>query len=208
MLTRVDEVMAAGIRNIEWDAVELPSQFMENWCYQRDTVHAISGHVDTGEPLPDALFEKLEAARTYRAGSAMLRQVYFARTDMELHRAHRTGDGESAFDVQRRIAQSTTVMPPLPEDRFLCSFGHIFGGGYAAGYYSYKWAEVLSADAFAAFEEAGLDDDAALRETGRRFRDSVLALGGSRPPMEVFRDFRGREPSPDALLRHSGLAPG
>jgi len=208
MLTRVDEVMASGIRNIEWDAVELPSQFMENWCYQRDTVSAISGHVDTGEPLPDALFEKLEAARTYRAGSDMLRQIYFARTDLALHQARRHSAGQSAFDIQRHIAETTTVMPPLPGDRFLCSFGHIFGGGYAAGYYSYKWAEVLSADAFAAFEEAGLEDEQALHDTGRRFRDTVLALGGSRSPMDVFRAFRGREPRPEALLRHSGLATG
>jgi oligopeptidase A len=208
MLTRVDEVMASGIRNIEWDAVELPSQFMENWCYQRETVRAISGHVYTGEPLPDALFAKLEAARTYRAGSDMLRQLYFALTDLALHHGYDPGRDESAFDVQRRIAQTTTVLPPLPEDRFLCSFGHIFAGGYAAGYYSYKWAEVLSADAFAAFEEAGLDDPAAVAATGRRFRDTVLALGGSLAPMEVFRAFRGREPSPDALLRHSGLAGG
>ena len=132
----------------------------------------------------------------------MLRQLYFALTDLELHLPDREG---TAFDVQRRVSERTTVLPPLPEDRFLCSFGHIFAGGYAAGYYSYKWAEVLSADAFAAFEEAGLDDEAELRRTGARFRDTVLALGGSIAPMEVFTRFRGREPSPDALLRHSGL---
>jgi len=205
MLTRVDYGMAAGIRNIEWDAVELPSQFMENWCYHRATLKAITRHVDSGETLPDELYEKLVAARTYRAGSDMLRQLYFALTDLELHSAERP-EGETAFDVQRRIAETTTVLPPLAEDRFLCSFGHIFAGGYAAGYYSYKWAEVLSADAFAAFEEAGLDDEASQRETGSRYRETVLALGGSRPPMEVFRAFRGREPTPDALLRHSGLA--
>jgi len=205
MLTRVDEVLAAGIRNIEWDAVELPSQFMENWCYDRETLRAISSHVDTGESLPDDLYEKLCAARTYRAGSGMLRQLYFAMTDLALHARSAAGDGRSAFEIQREVAARTTVLPPLPEDRFLCSFGHIFAGGYAAGYYSYKWAEVLSADAFGAFEDAGLDDEAAVRETGRRFRDTVLACGGSRPPMEVFVDFRGREPSPEALLRHSGL---
>jgi oligopeptidase A len=125
---------------------------------------------------------------------------------MALHHLHDPEQGESAFDIQRRIAETTTVIPPLPEDRSLCSFGHIFAGGYAAGYYSYKWAEVLSADAFAAFEEAGIDDESAVADTGRRFRDTVLALGGSRPPMEVFRAFRGREPSPAALLRHSGLS--
>ncbi|HEM46475.1 MAG TPA: M3 family peptidase, partial [Alphaproteobacteria bacterium] len=147
----------------------------------------------------------LKAARTYRAGSNMLRQLYFALTDLALHTRYVPGHDESAFDVQRAVAARTTVLPPLPEDRFLCSFGHIFAGGYAAGYYSYKWAEVLSADAFGAFEEAGLDDDAAVRAAGRRFRETVLAEGGSRAPMEVFREFRGREPTPDALLRHSGL---
>jgi oligopeptidase A len=132
----------------------------------------------------------------------MLRQLYFGFTDLELHR----GAQADAFDVQRRVSAATTVLPPLEEDRSLCSFSHIFSGGYAAGYYSYKWAEVLSADAFAAFEEAGLDDAAALRETGRRYRDTVLGLGGSQAPMEVFVAFRGREPSPQALLRHSGLS--
>ena len=206
MLTQVDYGMAAGIRNVEWDAVELPSQFMENWCYHRDTLMGMSGHVDTGEPLPEALYQKLLAARHYRSGSAMLRQLYFGFMDMELHaRYDPTGD-ETVFDVQRRIAAKTTPLLPLSEDRFLCSFGHIFAGGYAAGYYSYKWAEVLSADAFAAFEESGLDDERALEETGRRYRDTVLALGGSRHPMEVFQAFRGREPSTEALLRHSGLA--
>lgn len=206
MLTRVEFGLASGIRNIEWDAVELPSQFMENWCYHRDTLIGLSSHFETGEPLPDALFDKIEAARTFRAGSAMLRQLYFATMDLALHRGDLERAGESIFDVQRRISESTTVLPPLPEDRFLCSFGHIFAGGYAAGYYSYKWAEVLSADAFSAFEEAGLDDEQGVAETGRRFRDTVLALGGGTPPMEVFQAFRGRAPSADALLRHSGLA--
>jgi oligopeptidase A len=207
MLTRVEYGLASGIRNIEWDAVELPSQFMENWCYHRATLVGLSRHVDTGEPLPDALFEKLEAARTFRAGTRMLRQLYFASMDLELHRRDLAASGESIFDVQRRVAERTTVLPPLPEDRFLCSFGHIFAGGYAAGYYSYKWAEVLSADAYSAFEEAGLDDPKAIAETGQRFRDTVLSLGGGAAPGEVFRSFRGREPSPEALLRHSGLAP-
>ena len=205
MLTTVDEPMAAGIRNVEWDAVELPSQFMENWCYHRETLLGLSGHVETGERLPDELFEKIVAARTFRAGSDMLRQLYFGFLDLALHHGSDPDSGESPEDVQRRIAKRTTVIPPIPEDRFLCSFGHIFAGGYAAGYYSYKWAEVLSADAFAAFEEAGLDDERAVRETGRRFRETVLALGGSRHPLEVFRAFRGRDPSTDALLRHAGL---
>jgi oligopeptidase A len=205
MLTAVERPLAAGIRNVEWDAVELPSQFMENWCYHRETLLGLSRHVDTGEPLPDELFEKLRAARTFRAGSDMLRQLYFAFLDLELHRRWNPEGGESVFDVQRRVAARTTVLPPLPEDRFLCGFTHIFSGGYAAGYYSYKWAEVLSADAFSAFEEAGLEDPRAVAETGRRFRDTVLALGGSRHPMEVFKAFRGREPSTAALLRQAGL---
>jgi oligopeptidase A len=207
MLTRVDYGLASGIRNVEWDAVELPSQFMENWCYHWDTLRGLSRHVDTGESLPRELFDKLKAARTYRAASDMLRQLYFGFTDLELHHTHRP-ESEDAFELQRRVASKTTVMPPLDEDRFLCSFGHIFAGGYAAGYYSYKWAEVLSADAFAAFEEAGLDDEAAVSDTGRRYRDTVLALGGSAAPMEVFKAFRGREPRTDALLRHSGLEAG
>jgi len=207
MLTRVDYGLASGIRNVELDAVELPSQFMENWMYQRETIRDTSAHVDSGEPLPDRLFEKIRAARTYRAGSAMLRQLYFGFTDLELHARFQPGGPETPFEVQRRVAEKTTVLPPLPEDRFLCSFGHIFAGGYAAGYYAYKWAEVLSADAFAAFEEAGLDDPVAVAETGRRYRDTVLALGGSRPPMDVFREFRGRDPSTEPLLRHSGLSP-
>ena len=136
----------------------------------------------------------------------MLRQLYFATMDLALHREDLAASDTTVFDVQRAVAAKTTVLPPLPEDRFLCSFGHIFAGGYAAGYYSYKWAEVLSADAFAAFEEAGLDDATTVAETGRRFRETVLALGGGAPPMEVFQAFRGRAPSPDALLRHSGLA--
>jgi oligopeptidase A len=136
----------------------------------------------------------------------MLRQLGFALLDLELHHRYDPDGPESPFDVQRRLAAVTSVLPPLPDDRFLCGFNHIFAGGYAAGYYSYKWAEVLSADAFGAFEEAGLDDPAAVRATGRRYRDTVLALGGSMSPMEVFKAFRGREPTTAALLRHAGLA--
>ena len=206
MLTRVDHGLASGIRNIEWDAVELPSQFMENWCYHRDTLLGLSAHVESGEPLPDALFEKIAKARTYRAGSVMLRQLYFAMLDLALHRDPEIPTRERIFALQAEIAARTTLIPPLAEDRFLCSFGHIFAGGYAAGSDSYKWAEVLSADAFGAFEEAGLDDAGAVARTGRRFRETVLALGGSVAPMQVFESFRGRAPTPEALLRQSGLA--
>jgi oligopeptidase A len=205
MLTKVDYPDAAGITGVEWDAVELPSQFMENWCYHRPTLMGLTAHVETGAPLPEHLFQKLCQARTFRAGSDMLRQLMLGMTDMALHTTFNPEGAESVFDVQRRVMQQTSVLPMFAEDRFLCSFQHIFSGGYAAGYYSYKWAEVLSADAFAAFEEAGLDDEEAIRAIGRRFRDTILALGGSRHPMEIFREFRGREPNPAALLRHRGL---
>jgi oligopeptidase A len=206
MLTRIDRDGAAGINGIEWDAVELPSQFMENWCYHRPTLLGLSGHWETGEPLPDAMFERILSARAYRAGSDMLRQLHFGLTDIALHNGYDPARDGTPFDVQKRVAERTTVLPPLPEDRFLCSFTHIFSGGYAAGYYSYKWAEVLSADAFAAFEEAGVDDERALRETGRRFRRTILEMGGSRHPMDVFVAFRGRQPTTAALLRHADLA--
>ncbi len=206
MLTRVDDGRASGIRNVEWDAVELPSQFMENWCYHRPTLLSLGKHYETGEPLPEHYYQKLIAARTYMSGSVMLRQIHFSWVDLELHHRYQPGGGETPAQVRRRIAEKTTVLPPLEEDAFLCAFGHIFAGGYAAGYYSYKWAEVLSADAFAAFEEAGLEDEQQIAEVGHRFRDTVLALGGSQHPMKVFEAFRGREPNTAALLRHNGLA--
>jgi oligopeptidase A len=206
MLTTVDYSGAAGINNVEWDAVELPSQFMENWCYHRETLLKLARHYETGEPLPDDLFQKILAARNFMTGSAILRQVNFGWLDIELHHRYQPGGEETIWDVRDRLAATTTVLKPLPEDAFLCAFGHIFAGGYAAGYYSYFWAEVLSADAFAAFEEVGLEDDQAIIETGRRFRDTVLSLGGSQHPMEVFVSFRGRQPSTQALLRHRGLA--
>ncbi|MEZ6039071.1 MAG: M3 family metallopeptidase [Planctomycetaceae bacterium] len=205
MLTTVDYRDAAGISGVEWDAVELPSQFMENWCYHRPTLMGMAVHYETGETLPEDLFQKICSAKNYRAASMMLRQLSLGMTDMELHAAYKPDGEESPFDIERRIAERTSLLPPLPENRFLCSFQHIFAGGYSAGYYSYKWAEVLSADAFAAFEEAGLDNETAVSETGHRFRDTVLAQGGSRHPMDIFRDFRGREPNAAALLRHCGL---
>lgn len=205
MMTTVDYPDAAGISGVEWDAVELPSQFMENWCYHKPTLLGMTAHFETGAPLPEDLFEKICAARTYRSGTQMLRQLQFGMMDMELHGRFDSEGNETVFDVQRRISLKTSVLPMLEGDRSLCAFSHIFAGGYAAGYYSYKWAEVLSADAFSAFEEAGLDNKQAVAETGRRFRDTVLSLGGSRHPMEIYKEFRGREPNTDALLRHSGL---
>ncbi|WP_255107878.1 M3 family metallopeptidase [Synechococcus sp. RedBA-s] len=206
MLTTVERPQAAGINHVEWDAVELPSQFMENWCYDRSTLLGMARHWQTAEPLPEAEFAKLLAARTFMGGSATLRQVHFALVDLRLHSVWTPGSGLSPEDLRRQIAATTTVLAPIPEDAFLCAFGHIFAGGYSAGYYSYKWAEVLSADAFSAFEEVGLEDEPAVQSTGRRFRDTVLSLGGSRSPAEVFEAFRGRAPSPEALIRHSGLA--
>lgn len=207
MLTTVEHGDAAGINNVEWDAVELPSQFMENWCYDKATLDAFAKHFETGQPLPDELFAKIQAAKNFQAGMGMIRQLYFGAMDMYMHSEQFDPYGSrSVFEVQQELANKYTVLPPLTQDRFLCSFGHIFAGGYSAGYYSYKWAEVMSADAFAAFEEVGLDNDAAVRQTGRRFRDTVLAKGGGQHPAVVYTAFRGRDPSPSALLRHSGLA--
>ena len=205
MLTTIDHAGAAGINNVEWDAVELPSQFMENWCYDRPTLFGMAKHYETGETLPEEYYQKLVAAKNYMSGSAMLRQLHFGMLDMELHSNYEPGGAETPSDVRDRLAKTTSVLQPIPEDNFLCAFGHIFAGGYAAGYYSYKWAEVLSADAFAAFEEAGLSDEQAVKSVGKRFKDTVLSLGGSLHPMEVFESFRGREPQTEALLRHSGL---
>ena len=205
MLTTVERPQAAGINGVEWDAVELPSQFMENWCYDHATLMGMARHWQSGEALPEAEFRKLLAARTFMGGAATLRQVHFALVDLKLHSQWHPGSGQSPEELRRQIAANTTVLAPIDEDAFLCSFGHIFAGGYAAGYYSYKWAEVLSADAFSAFEEVGLENEEQIRETGRRFRDTVLSLGGSLDPKQVFEAFRGRQPSSEALIRHSGL---
>ena len=205
MLATIDYGMASGISNVEWDAVEIASQFMENWCYDRGTLKGLARHYETDEPLPDEIIDRLLGARTFREGSNTLRQVNFGLLDMELHEHFDPEGTDTILDVQRRIDAETLILPSLEEDRFFCSFSHIFAGGYAAGYYSYKWSEVLSADAFSAFEEAGLENDGEMRRLGRRFRDTFLALGGSRHPMDVFRDFRGREPTTDALLRQGGL---
>jgi oligopeptidase A len=212
MLTTAQEGDVAGINGVEWDAVELPSQFMENWCYDRHTIYGFAKHYATGEPLPEDMFNKLCEQKTFNAGMMACRQLLFGQLDMELHSnfdpvAAEKGEGESIFDVQRRMAEKySPYNMPIDEDRFLCAFNHIFGGGYAAGYYSYKWAEVMSADAFGAFEDVGLDNEEEVKKVGRKFRETVLSLGGGVPPMDVFKEFRGREPNPEALLRHNGLA--
>jgi len=205
MLTMVDYAEVSGLGGVEWDAVELASQFMENWCYHKETLLGMTQHVESGEPLPDDLYEKIVASRNFRAGSLMLRQLEFGKTDMLLHSSFDPNGSETVFDVHRLVSSDMSVLQPLPEDRFLCGFSHIFAGGYAAGYYSYKWSEVLSADAFGAFEEVGLTDEAKVKALGRKFRDTILASGGGRHPMELFKDFRGREPDTEALLRQTGL---
>ncbi len=206
MLSTVEDAPASGVGNVEWDAVELPSQFMENWCYDHATLMGLSCHIETGEQLPETLFEKIIASRTYRAGSGVLRQLFFSVLDMELHARLEDCDVDTIDAAKARIEKDYTVVPSIPEDQFLCGFSHIFAGGYAAGYYSYKWAEVLSADAFATFEEAGLENESAMASIGRHFRDTVLSLGGGTHPMEVFEQFRGRKPTVEPLLRHYGLS--
>ncbi|MFA9495583.1 MAG: M3 family metallopeptidase [Candidatus Bathyarchaeota archaeon] len=205
MLTTVDYPDVSGINGVEWDAVETASQFMENWCYHEPILKSISGHWETGEPLPDDLVQKLLDAKVYMAGSAMVRQLEFGLTDMKLHSTYDPDGPVHPFEVHREIAKRTQVLEPLKEDHFLCAFTHIFAGGYAAGYYSYKWAEVLSADLYSAFEFAGFEKPEAIQEMGKRFRESFLALGGGVDPMKVFKDFMGREPSTEALLRHNNL---
>ncbi|WP_025754208.1 MULTISPECIES: oligopeptidase A [unclassified Pseudomonas] len=199
MLTRIEHAGVSGINGVAWDAVELPSQFMENWCWEPEGLALISAHYETGAPLPQDLLDKMLAAKNFQSGMMMVRQLEFSLFDFELHATH--GDGRSVLQVLEGVRDEVSVMRPPAYNRFPNSFAHIFAGGYAAGYYSYKWAEVLSADAFSRFEEEGVLN----AETGRAFREAILARGGSREPMELFVDFRGREPSIDALLRHSGL---
>ncbi len=206
LLTTVDEPGVAGTHGVEWDAVELPSQFMENWCYRRDTLKAMARHYKTGEAIPEDLIDKILATRVFRSGTAMLGQLAYLNVDLELYDGYDPEAGETPLEVQKRVFDQLSVTPSHPKNSFLCAFTHIFTGGYAAGYFSYKWAEVLSADAFAAFEEVGLDDAAAVLEAGMRFRETVLSHGGSVHPMELFKKFRGREPQTEALLRHNGFS--
>ena len=205
MLTQVDEHSVSGISGVEWDAVELPSQFMENFCWEWSVLAHMTAHVQTGEPLPRALFDKMLAAKNFQSGMQTLRQIEFALFDMLLHTEHQPD--QDIMPLLDLVRAEVAVLQPPPWSRTAHTFSHIFSGGYAAGYYSYKWAEVLSADAYAAFEETAGQDGLPNVHTGRKYRQAILEAGGSRPALESFKAFRGREPSLDALLRHQGMSP-
>ncbi|MGH7272102.1 MAG: M3 family metallopeptidase, partial [Polyangiaceae bacterium] len=201
LLTRIDEAAVSGIHGVAHDAIELPSQFMENWCYDALTLRSFARHVETGQALPDVLIEKVRAGRTFQSALATSRQIEFALFDLRVHRDFDPGAGARVGEVLDRVRDEVSVLRPPAYNRMPQSFAHIFAGGYAAGYYGYKWAEVLSADVFAAFEESAFAP-----ETGHRFRDVVLAQGGSRDAMDLFLEFRGRKPDIEPLLRASGLS--
>ncbi|MEJ2177923.1 MAG: M3 family metallopeptidase, partial [Gammaproteobacteria bacterium] len=203
MLTKINVAGVAGINGVPWDAVELPSQFLENWCWEREALDLISGHVETGEPLPQELLGKMRQAKNFHSAMQMCRQLEFSLFDMQLHTDFDPDGASSVQEVLNRVRARVAVVKAPSFNRFQHSFGHIFAGGYAAGYYSYKWAEVLSADAFSLFEEKGIFDTS----TGQSFLENILEKGGSEEPMSLFQAFRGRKPSVDALLRHSGLSP-
>jgi len=201
MLTQIDYAAVSGINGVAWDAVELPSQFMENWCWEREALELFAKHIDTNETINDELYERMQAAKTFQSGMQMLRQLEFALFDFRLHLEFDPEGNESIQELLDKVRQEVAVITPPSFNRFQHSFSHIFAGGYAAGYYSYKWAEVLSADAFAKFEETGIFN----QQTGLSFLQNILEKGGSKEPMELFVAFRGRKPSIDALLRHSGI---
>ncbi|MGB8855534.1 MAG: M3 family metallopeptidase, partial [Burkholderiales bacterium] len=201
LLTQIEELGVSGINGVEWDAVELPSQFMENFCWEWEVLKHMTRHVDTGATLPKELFDKMIAAKNFQSGMQTLRQLEFSLFDMRLHYDYQP-KRETMQQLLEEVRSHVAVVFPPDFNRFANQFSHIFGGGYAAGYYSYKWAEVLSADAYAAFEENGVLDE----KTGDKFRREILSMGGSRPAIESFKAFRGREPSIDALLRHNGMA--
>ncbi|MGM0594543.1 MAG: oligopeptidase A [Pseudomonadota bacterium] len=202
MLTRIDTAGVAGINGVAWDAVELPSQFMENWCWEREALDLFAAHYQTGEKIPDELFNKMTAAKNFQAGMQMVRQLEFSLFDFRLHLEYKPEEGGRIQQILDEVRAEVAVVTPPDYNRFQHGFAHIFAGGYAAGYYSYKWAEVLSADAFSRFEEEGIFN----RETGLSFLENILEQGGSREPMDLFVEFRGRKPEIDALLRHSGIA--
>ena len=202
MLTRVDYAGVSGINGVAWDAVELPSQFMENWCWEREALDLFASHYRTGESIPDDLYGHMRKARNFQSAMQMVRQLEFSIFDFRLHMEYNPEQDVRIRELLDEVREQVAVLHPPAFNRFENGFTHIFGGGYAAGYYSYKWAEVLSADAFSAFEETGIFN----HDTGEKFLSSILEQGGSREPMELFMEFRGREPTIDALLRHSGLA--
>jgi oligopeptidase A len=202
MLTRVDYPAISGINGVAWDAVELPSQFMENFCWQREALDLFAAHYETGERIPDDLFERMIAAKNFQSGMMMVRQLEFALFDFRIHREYDPEKGGRIYEILDQVRDEVAVIKPPAWSRFAHAFSHIFAGGYAAGYYSYKWAEVLSADAFSLFEENGVFDEA----TGRSFLRNILEKGGSQDAMDLFVAFRGREPSIDPLLRHTGIA--
>ena len=202
MMTQIEYLGISGISGVEWDAVELPSQFMENWCWQREALDMFAAHYKTGEKIPDALFDKMQAARHFQTAMGMVRQLEFSIFDMRMHMDTSISSAKQIQDILDDVRKGVSVVTPPSFNRFQHGFSHIFAGGYAAGYYSYKWAEVLSADAFARFEEEGLFN----QEVGQAFLTEILEVGGSRPAIESFKAFRGREPSVDALLKHSGLS--
>ena len=203
LLTDVDYPSLSGINGVPWDAVELPSQFFENFAWLTPVLHSISGHYETGEPLADDVIEKLQSSKTFQAGMQMMRQLEFALFDFRLHAEYEPDQGGRIGDILAKVRQHVSVVEAPAYNRFANSFSHVFGGGYAAGYYSYKWAEVLAADAFAAFEEAGPFDPG----TATRFKSAILSKGGSRDILDAFVEFRGRKPILDPLLRHSGIQP-
>jgi len=207
LLTQIEELGVSGINGVEWDAVELPSQFMENFCWEWDVLKHMTAHVDTGAPLPRALFDRMLAAKNFQSGLQTLRQIEFASFDMRLHDDFDPSGSRTAQDLIDDIRRQVAVIIPPAYNRFPNNFSHIFAGGYAAGYYSYKWAEVLSADAYALFEDESEGYGGVLNpEVGHRFWSEILAQGGARPALESFKAFRGREPTIDALLRHNGMA--
>jgi oligopeptidase A len=202
LLTTVDYPAVAGINGVAWDAVELPSQFMENWCWEKQALDLISGHIDSGAPIPDELYQRMYAAKNFQSAMQMVRQLEFALFDFRIHREYDPQQGGRIYEILEQVRQQVAVITPPAWNRFAHGFSHIFAGGYAAGYYSYKWAEVLSADAFSLFEEQGIFNP----DTGQAFLEEVLQQGGSKDAMELFLAFRGREPEIEPLLRHSGIA--
>ena len=202
MLTRVEYASVAGISGVEWDAVELPSQFLENWCWEPESIDLISGHFESGEKLPNDLLEKARAAKNFQSGLMTVRQLEFGLFDMQTHLRTDNPNADEVQQILDDVRREVAAYELPAEVKFQNAFSHVFAGGYAAGYFSYKWAEVLSSDAYAKFEEDGIFNE----QTGRRFMQSILEKGGTQKALELFVDFRGREPKIDALLRHTGLA--